>query len=230
MKHMVSSWTILTPRIDNNDPKLCNSSLSTGCLRCNPQSPPDTCCDLCFPDTFADNTMNNITNTRPTRSGPSRIKAFESTDHHRNLRTALIAWREQAALQKHGKMVIRRYGSQILMSERILDRLVLCAQAHKISTVGCIKREIQWKANLADTYGAAIVSLLHEHFPLPSTSSVTRLPPTKASNGETNTTGSVVEDSNKVPTKRTCSACGQQGHIRTYLVLSCGPLYLLALL
>lgn len=182
--------------IDNDDSELCDTSSLAGCLRCKPESPADTCCDLCFPNTFADSTMNDITNTRPTRSGPSRIKAFDSGDCHRNLRSALLAWREQAALQKHGKMVVRRYGSQIIMSERILDRLIMCAQAHKITTVACIKRETQWKANLADAYGAAIIALLHEHFPLVSTTSSVTLPSSmKASNSETT---NIAQESNQV--------------------------------
>lgn len=216
-----STWyphgMILTHRVDNNDSQLCDLSSATGCLRCKPKTPPDSCCDLCFPHSFIENTMDNITNTRPARTGTSRIKAFESGDCHRDLRTALLSWREQAALQKHGKMVVRRYGSQILMSERILDRLIVCAQARKISTNECLKRETHWKPDLADTYGAAVISILHDHFPLVLASSSKR-PAVSETTLDNNvvTVGAVNEESKKITKPRTCSACGQQGHIRMY--------------
>lgn len=136
-----------------NDFKQCDSSSPTGCLRCEPQPIPH-CCDLCVPT--VPSAMNDIMNARPTRSSASHIKLIEPTPTTRDLRAALVEWRKQAAVEKLGKMVFQQFGPIVLLSDRILDRLVACAQARKISTPQCIRRETHWKPDLVAAYGPAI--------------------------------------------------------------------------
>lgn len=211
------------PHIDKTDFTLCDLSTPTGCLRCKPKElTRELCCDLCHPEAPSADTMNNITNVRPTRIA-SRLKSTEATDTTRNLRTALLAWREQAAIEKHGKMVVRQFGSIILMSDRILDRLVACAEARKISTIGCIRRETQWRVDLTEKYGTAIIAVLHAHFPLsdpPSMVGTSASPDTGHDNVGHGAVAVAAKKLRKPRTKGRCSACGSPDHIRTYYLVS----------
>ena len=94
------------------------------------------------------------------------------------------------------------------MSEQVLDRLILCASARKISTTACIKRETQWRLDYAEKFGPTIVAILLEHFPLnqkpaPATST-------------TNNTDASIETTVKPKRVMTCSVCGGKGHNRTF--------------
>ena len=198
---------ILTMCIDPNTFKQCDTSTPAGCQRCAPKAG-TVCCDLCAP-TSDSTPMNDITNTNPTRrSIASRIKPVELGSRHHDLRMALLDWRMKTAVEKHNKMVVKRYGSQIIMSEAILDRLILCAHAQKITTAACIKRETQWRADYAKEYGSAVVAILHEHFPLAPPS----IPLTStAASATSSTTAEPVPKPKRVTT---CSACGGKGHNR----------------
>lgn len=202
--------TDILTHIDKDDFKQCDSSLPTGCLRCEPKSVL-SCCDLCNATPSA---MNDITNVRPTRSGASHIKPSEPTNTMRDLRIALVAWREQAAIEKLGKMVVRQFGSIVLLSNKMLDRLVVCAQARKISTPQCIRRETQWKPDLVEAYGPAIILILHAHFPLIDVSINAAISAT--SKGQELSTVATSKKARKPRTKGKCSACGSPDHIRAY--------------
>jgi hypothetical protein len=78
--------------------------------------------------------------TAPTVS-KSRVKASEFTGEDHNLKTAILAWRQTHAIEEYGKNTVQEYGACLLISDQLVDRLVLCARSSKLHTVASIFKE-----------------------------------------------------------------------------------------
>jgi hypothetical protein len=68
---------------------------------------------------------------------------------------------------KFGDVIVQTYGSQLLISDGMLDRLVLGAQCHKVQDVAQIVKETNWKADWAHEFGPSLLLVLFAYFPLP---------------------------------------------------------------
>ncbi|KAE9405873.1 hypothetical protein BT96DRAFT_811713, partial [Gymnopus androsaceus JB14] len=168
---------------------LCDEDHSEGCLRCESR-PPILCCNLCSPDGFDD--LTPIAISKPSRTmSRMTIPKYTPMEAHHKLRAALEDWRAGAARVKFGNLMVRQWGSQFLISDTILDRIIDCAGSFKLTNMDILRIETRWvPAHLAE-FGQKILDLVAEHFPPPPT------PPT---------TSKATGSGNK------CRACGETGH------------------
>ncbi|KAG6908159.1 hypothetical protein DXG01_005920 [Tephrocybe rancida] len=141
------------------------------------------------------------------------VKTGDMTTAEQNLKTALFNWRKTTATAQLGPLAVRQYGAKPFISDQIVDRLVLCARAHKLPTVSCISKEAEWRKDWATTHGTSLLSLVLSHFPPPTTTQSPAQP-----------TDATPATGDTVPKKRTmgCSRCKEAGveftgHITFYL-------------
>ncbi|RDB20670.1 ATP-dependent DNA helicase RecQ [Hypsizygus marmoreus] len=174
---------------------LCDSTTEAGCSRCAPKVA-IICCDLCDPEHFKQYIVPFEKQTRS--SAKSNIKPFEMTPADHNLKTALFDWRRQHAVAKFGQVVVRRLGAKMLISDKIVERLVICAHAQKLPTVNDIVKETGWKRDWADELGESLLAVIHSYFPPPAAASSSSAP-------------GVEQVMKRKPPK--CSKCKAEGHI-----------------
>lgn len=124
------------------------------------------------------------------------IAKYTPTEAHCKLRTALEEWREGAARAKFGELMVRQWGSQFLISDTILDRIVDCAGSFKLSNMDILRIETRWVPSHLTEFGQIILDLVAKHFPPPPLLT---------------TTSKATGSGNK------CGACGQTGHNSMFL-------------
>jgi hypothetical protein len=103
----------------------------------------------------------------PTAStaGKSRVKSGEFTAEDHKLKTAILAWRRTHAIEEYGEIAIQEYGACLLISDRLVDRLVLCARSSKLSTVASIFKETGWRRDWAGNHAPSLLALILSHAP-----------------------------------------------------------------
>lgn len=175
----------------------CDETQPTGCQRCQPR-PLTDCCDLCSPLAFVFLDLPPQP-TKPRAAAKSNIKPFEMSAVDCNLQTALLDWREEKALVKFPKAAVRDLGASILLSDEILNRIVECAHAKKLSSPADLYKETKWRKDWVEEFGESLLALVCHYYP----------PPPTTSNTSTDTRPSAV--SRRAPAK--CGACGATGHI-----------------
>ncbi|KAF5381314.1 hypothetical protein D9615_008286 [Tricholomella constricta] len=180
----------------------CDETTEAGCARCAPKVSA-ICCDLCHPSYFEQFTVT--LETLPRAPSKSSIKPIEMTTISRDLKTALLDWRLEEANKKFGTLVVLRLGAKLLISDETLDRLIICAPRHKVSTIEQLVRETGWKKDWAEELGVSLIEIIHKYFPPV---------PIKPTNVLTPSDGQVVAGPNKRKSPR-CSNCGAEGHIKT---------------
>ena len=120
----------------------------------------------------------------------------------KDLRHALFNWRRDHATTMFGESVVERLGAKLLLPDEVVERLVACSQAFKITTVSDITKETGWtnEDNWVEKLGESLLAILHEHFPLPQAQSDIL----------------VTTKNRSLPSKqkRSCTACGATDHIR----------------
>lgn len=96
--------------------------------------------------------------------------------------------------------VVETLGAKLLVPDEVVERLVACSQAFKITTVSDITKETGWtnEDNWVEELGESLLAILHEHFPLP----LPEIP--------------VTTENGTPPAKQkgSCTACGATDHIR----------------
>jgi hypothetical protein len=195
-----------------DDYKLCNTELPSGCGRCTPRTS-HICCDLCHPNFFRKYLPDFEKQSRS--AVKSNVKSFGMLPADHALKAALVRWRRETSLQKLGTAVVRTYGAKVFISDQIIERLVVCAHAHKLAGVDDIVKETGWRKDRAEEYGDALLKIIHAHTPLPVPPSTA--PPTGADN--TSRAAQVIPDAGLTTRKRRpakCSKCHQEGHISMY--------------
>lgn len=208
-----ASYPILTPSnnslaVASDDHKHCDQTSPTGCARCAPRIN-KTCCDICSPLAF---NRFHVDFTKSTRSAAkSYIKKFEMDPSHRDLRTALVNWREETALRLLKPVLLQTYGAKVFMSDEIIDRLVVCAPTHKLTSPLDIVKETGWRKDWAEKHGDALISTIHTHFPLP-----VALPAAPLSDLPLNSSVAGPTTTRKRRTVR-CSKCNEEGHNSKYI-------------
>ena len=152
------------------------------------------------------------------------MKPLRLTDEAVESRDVLYTWRRETAEARYGTHIVTVYGSHMIMSDNMIDRVIACAQAGKLHSIQHLINETGWRHDLASQYGESLLAVVHGRY---------NHPPLKKK-----ITGSNNENANAVPSTSVttrvmhCSACGQPGHNRkklfpTYLHLtySCTTLH-----
>jgi hypothetical protein len=160
----------------------------------------------------------------PTAS-KSRVKSGEFTAEDHKLKNAIFVWRRAHAIEEYGENTVQEYGACLLISDQLVNRLVLCARSSKLSTVASIFKETGWRRDWAGTHASSLLALILSHAPLPATRSV---PPLTASSSAT--AGSSSDNittplpAKKSRAKQECSRCkrlglSSSGHISMCFIL-----------
>ena len=179
------------------------------CPRCAPCEP-EFCCDLCHPSHI---------------QFPPATDAYQKPrDVHQNsnrshspwvtmgcgLQGALIEFRKQLAVERLGRASF--LSPQSLLSKTLLDRIVVLAHDHKISTLDSLREQISW--GFIDSHGPQIVELVNKHCPLVLSSPFTTAPLQPRSTAMANSSVANSPASGSRPrAKGRCGACGaMDGH------------------
>lgn len=193
-----------------SDAKDCRPDLPSGCPRCVYKKP-TVCCSGpdCQPEAIMDFAPANAI-PRPKAALPrSRIKKYEVAQNHCSLRKDLHDFRVQSAVQKFGRPAFAMMGHALMMSDEILQRIVDCADNGKIHTVDDLSRETRWI--WAREFFPSILPLIHKHFPPVTPAPLTTRTPLQTRRQDP--LGPSGSSTQKPKGKRSCRACGNEGHI-----------------
>jgi hypothetical protein len=154
---------------------------------------------------------------RPKPAPPrSRLKDYERDDRDYALELALDNFRFQTTERKYGHGALDMMGTGLVMSDDILQRIVICAHYRKIQSLEDLLRETRWIG--AREYFNDIQGLLEIHSPPPQTAPLTTRVPLR-------TLDPVVAPSEvttaKPKRRNRCGACKMEGHIGIYFSNSC---------
>ena len=210
-----------------DDYKHCDPENPSGCTRCAPKTS-TICCDLCHPSFFKPYHVSATTMSTLPTTGKSRVKSGEFTAEDHKLRTAIFSWRQAHAIEEYGENAVQEYGTCLLISDRLVDRLVLCARSGKLSTVASIFKETGWRKDWAGTHAPSLLAVIISHAPLPASSSesaaTASVMPTEVS-ASTSDAITTPQPAKKARVKQQCSRCkglslNSSGHISMYFILS----------
>lgn len=93
-----------------------------------------------------------------------------------SLAHVLNAWRQNVAIERYGVAVFKEVGSDLILPDQILERLVDCAHWGKIRSLEDLKREVDW--GLVDELGPTVVKLINTVSPPCPRARATRMAPT----------------------------------------------------
>jgi hypothetical protein len=63
---------------------------------------------------------------------------------------------------------VHNFGAKILLSDNIIDRIVACAQAGKLSSTTDLWRETKWKKEFVSKFSKALLAIVRIHCPINS--------------------------------------------------------------
>lgn len=92
-----------------------------------------------------------------------------------SLAQVLNAWRQNVAIERYGLAVFREVGSDLVLPDQLLERLVDCAHWGKIRTIEDLQREVDW--GLVDELGPTVVNLINTVSPPLPRARATRMAP-----------------------------------------------------
>ena len=72
------------------------------------------------------------------------ITKHNRTEDDGHLQWELLNWLEEHALKKFGICLLEDFSVNLLMSDEVIDHVILCANGNKISTIDDIMRETGW--------------------------------------------------------------------------------------
>lgn len=120
-------------------------------------------------------------------------------------------WRVAEAIARYSEAHLLSLGPALVMSDRLLDRIVHGAHDGKIKTVGELRKETRWEE--VDEYGEAIINILCRH--LPQAAIIDARTPfndrTALTINVPDAVPSAISASRSGQVQR-CSLCGQAGH------------------
>jgi len=127
------------------------------------------------------------------------------TNSDRELKAALFEWRARTAPLKFPPALVHNFGAKILLSNDIINRIVACAQAGKLSSTADLSKETKWKKELVSEFGESLLAIVRIHRPIE--------PPPEIST-------EVGLSTRKTAGPVKCSACGNTGHNSRSIVTS----------
>ena len=185
------------------------------CNHCAPcQS--NVCCDLCDPTHISFPLALNPFQKPAQRAMKFNPKLYIMGDNENHLCNALIKLRIKLA----DKTLSQRsfLAPQILLSMKLLDRIVDLAHHHKILNFNSLCDQISQA--FLDSHGSKIVDLVHKFFPPPSLSLFTNTPLQPYAN-TSNQSMSLTRPPNTATWPIKCRVCGGDGYNRElhYMVI-----------
>lgn len=142
------------------DHLLCDTSISTGCSCCC-LTPSTSCCDIHTPERFQVVAPLNV--QRLPRGKRSTLPKTMHTVQHSQLREALCNWRAKKTAIEFSMSHLADIGPSLVLPNAILDRIVICAQVHKISTVEQLRKETRWTESVR--YSEEILGIIQLYIP-----------------------------------------------------------------
>ncbi|KAH9010896.1 P-loop containing nucleoside triphosphate hydrolase protein [Lactarius pseudohatsudake] len=191
------------------------SMACSNCPRCVVKAS-HLCCDVCNPGSFI---LPLPKTSAPKQSrAPNKFKAdrYKSTDADTRLKTALQDWRRNQLLSTVGDDDM--FGPQLIMTDNVLDRLVVLAHFQQVPDLASIHAQVSWR--YTDRWGAEILDIIEKHFPLinagssrPALKPVENMPGPSTVQGSSAVQSTPCSNGPKLPRVRQCSACGSNTHI-----------------
>ncbi|KAG6863712.1 hypothetical protein C0991_003752 [Blastosporella zonata] len=133
-------------------------------------------------------------------AGKSNLKAFDHTPADKDLKLAIYQWRREEARKQFLPNILSIYGTKLLMTNDIIDRLVKCFHWKKdLKDTVDLQRETGWtyESDWLEVHGPSLLTLITQHrmlqdppLPLPGND---KEPPKK---------------------QKCCTRCLQPGHYR----------------
>lgn len=84
-----------------------------------------------------------------------------------DMKLELRAWREEQAVAILGRMTVRKWGAILFMSDEIIQRILDCVHANKISTAYHIAKETRWRRDYVDQCADSLLALISRYAPPP---------------------------------------------------------------
>ena len=151
----------------------------------------------------------SVLNSRSARApAKSHIKPYDVADTDRDLKQMLLDWRKQMMVAKFGSVVARKYGGKYFLADDLVQRLVDCVHASKISSVESIEKETHWSR--VKEHGALLLDVMRPYLLAPS---VTPSDPRALPEGQMPGHSVGVQ----MQRKRRCGKCNSEGHIGMYI-------------
>ncbi|KAH9031299.1 hypothetical protein EDB84DRAFT_1246291, partial [Lactarius hengduanensis] len=129
---------------------------------------------------------------------------------------ALQDWRRNQLLSTVGDDDM--FGPQLIMTDDVLDRLVVLAHFQQVLDLASIHAQVSWR--YTDRWGAEILEIIEKHFPpinagssRPALQPVENMPGPSAVQGSSALQSTPRSNGPKPPRARRCSACGSNTHI-----------------
>ncbi|KAH9038084.1 hypothetical protein EDB85DRAFT_2142089 [Lactarius pseudohatsudake] len=195
------------------------------------------CCDTCNPGSFI-LPVPATAAPKQTRA-PNRFKVdtgkskWEMADADLRLTSALRDWRDAELVRIGIPAGDDMYGSQLIMTDDLLERLVELAHFNQLTDLASLKAQVNWR--YIDMWGTQILELIKEHAPGSDSDDRLVAPPNRATlhpTGADNIPGTStdcrspdVQSGTTTPKSNTsdpkprnrkgykCSACGSSAHI-----------------
>ncbi|KAH9839264.1 P-loop containing nucleoside triphosphate hydrolase protein [Rhodofomes roseus] len=188
----------------------------TGCLRCAPTTS-IVCCDLCHPIAFEGLAVSGARPTRGLRK--STIKRYDLGQQERDLRNALLKWSDDETESIYGPTVLNIYAGSLFLPLDMLDRIVDCAHAGKLSSREDFKREIVSAKDWAERYMDKVLEIIRGIYPQPADPEP--IPPPAPQAGDLADNAPQPEATRRKKARTyVCSRCGQPGHNSAYYLYS----------
>jgi hypothetical protein len=171
-------------------PTDCHPELPSGCPRCG-ENTSLICCDIENPESFHSLQIPPLKVVRAMRrSHVKPVKLNERSTADMKLVEVLEDWREETTKVRYGEAALLDFGPSLIMSTKVLDRIINCVHHGKISSLQDLARETHWDE--VGRYGADLLKLIQAIHP-----------------GQTNAPSSSTGSAAK---KTRCGSCGQLGH------------------
>ncbi|KAL6300824.1 hypothetical protein BKA93DRAFT_712309, partial [Sparassis latifolia] len=121
----------------------CDRNSVQGCSHCALKLPA-VCCDLCCSAAF-EHLASVPTMQASKTTKKSNIKPYDATSSEHDLRTLLLEWRDKTVRETFGAAIFTNYGGNILLPTLLLQRIVDCAHAGKLTSLEQLKKETSWR-------------------------------------------------------------------------------------
>lgn len=197
----------------------CRTDVPLGCPRCAVTTP-IICCELCTPGHFE--SFAHVDEPKR-KAQPSRSHVetdYKADSHQMDLRDALDAFREAKTIAIFGLANLRDLGPSLIMSNDVLERIIDCSRARKISSREELVKETRWHRAAED--GEEILTIVRSHQP-----QIAPLPSILLISSPLRPRPEVINDvlppSALLPPKKRnkCKQCKAEGHIGKFSPSCC---------
>ncbi|GBE79277.1 hypothetical protein SCP_0204750 [Sparassis crispa] len=79
---------------------------------------------------------------------------------------ALFQWRDEITVKKFTESAFTNFGGNLFLPTTIVQRIVDCAHAGKLTSLEQLKKEVAWRKDWMDEYGKPILEIVRLSHPL----------------------------------------------------------------